>query len=158
MNHQGDQTLVFMSWECSTQLLYTEIRLLLHQSNSKCKLVVIKKQLFIEIVENILPLFTEIETNNCFTTYIRSGLKNTLSKKTTWSRFSRHFETLVYPGHFVLLQSRIIYPFEPLQANNAQILRYGVTIRLLKTPRTLSEYLLIVFNLIRWRVFLFYFR
>ena len=41
-----------------------------------------KKQLFFEIEVNILPLFTEIEKNNCFSKYTGSDLDNIFRKKT----------------------------------------------------------------------------
>ena len=39
------------------------------------------KQLFFEIEVNILPLFTEIEKNNCFSIYTGSDLNNVVKRK-----------------------------------------------------------------------------
>lgn len=55
---------------------------------------------------NILPLFTLTEKNDCFSTYTRSNLNDTLpqhlQKKTKESRFNGHLKMRVYPDHYVL--------------------------------------------------------
>ena len=54
-------------------------------STRNCTLLVIQtydtEQLFFEIEVNILPLFTEIEKNNCFSIYTGSDLNNIFRSK-----------------------------------------------------------------------------
>ena len=83
LNHQGDRFRV--NENARPSFFLTTIR-----KQSKKDIDSLKKQLFFEIEENTLPLFTEIETNNCFGSYAQSVLNNTISqhmpKKTIQSR------------------------------------------------------------------------
>ena len=52
---------------------------------------------------NILPLFTEIEKNNCFSIYTGSDLINIFQKEIIKNRFRNTGEARVYTRHFVFV-------------------------------------------------------
>ena len=88
---------------------------------------------------NILPLFTEIEKNNCFSIYTGSDLNNIFRRKPLKIDSETLEKREFTPAILFLFGLRIIHS---VGGEYCSLARDSEPIRLLKTPRSLSVYIL----------------
>ena len=90
---------------------------------------------------NILPLFTEIEKSNCFSIYPLSDLNNIFRRKPLKIDSETLAKSEFTPAVLFLFGLRIIHTV----GGECSLARDSEPIRLLKTPRSLSVYILNIF-------------